>query len=327
MSGMIPFHLADRPAVWKPITVQRGAVSVAGGYQNKSILAESIDRAEADGTIHSWILLEKRTWLPKILGAKTYSDIQNVSVIDDLRKLCIDQDDEDDDDDPMEQLSSIGKAAKKCTPQPRPQTMSVVVRQRPECAVPDAGTLNVDVYLNPCTRGITKMKRPIYLRSDHLDWFTAYAADQMAFQGVVASTPSDGNLQSRAPNIEDVPGLHVGYAFNRGIWRGSFLEGDHANVVKEIGPDAMTDTTWSVLEQLHVGVDRSNRKEAARLLLIAWCKATLQGEGDAFGSQLALADPLATPPKRRRRSAKAMLSSAVAEDGPVSAAGAQASAE
>ena len=128
------------------------------------------------------------------------------------------------------------------------------------------------VYTPPARKN-----RVPHLRADCIHWLLAYAADELACQGVsCGDATSDGTPQKANCAIENV---HLEWNFASRVWDATFVGGHAQGEFLQFGP---TDVTPALLKKLR-GLDVANNwysksnsssnRMAAKEYVLMWCKA------------------------------------------------------
>ena len=309
---------------WHPATVVSGLVSITGGYNTQGMLAQSIEY-RMTGSTQVFVLLDKNAhWFLKGVGGGSTGkgELKEVTVMELVRdefnrKI---QEGEDataasagspaaaaaetqavvavgDDDDPMDQLDDLPTAAqapRKPTPK-KPDKDAVSNRRQ----VPQS----IDVPTRPACAGLgqqemtricayqSNVKGKFYIRSDCIDWLLAYAADELAYQGVEPSAPEPS---AAAANCPDVPDLHLEWDFDAKAWEGTFVAGTLAGTRRVVGVKDINEGMWRMLrtESKVENCCFSKRKpkdikNAAKSAAILWCAAVASGEERSFQDAIA----------------------------------------
>ena len=221
--------------------------------------------------------------------------------------------------DPMDQLEEIpnmhkpkvtakakakAKAQRKkkteCLLQRRMQPAPLEVATRPPCAASDADD-KTEIWIFQSDKGRLVSKRHdcgLFLRVDSIGWLLAYAADELKFQGVIATLP-DGGEQS--PNCDAVAGLCVEYDFgsNRfgGAWEAMFLVGELLGTQKRVLVTDLNRLMWQKLADISKvegylrHADYRQKKYAAKEFLILWCAALADAKPEAAELEAMMKSP------------------------------------
>ena len=152
------------------------------------------------------------------------------------------------------------------------------VPTRPPCVgKADDGETTIFVYTPPARKN-----RVPHLRVDCIPWLLAYAADELACQGVsCCDASSEGTPQKANCAIDNVS---LEWNFGSKTWVATFVGGHAQGEVLEFGPHHVTPP---LLKQLRV-LERANgwysksssysNKSAAKEYILIWCKAIHDGK-------------------------------------------------
>ena len=101
---------------------------------------------------------------------------------------------------------------------------------------------------------VLKTKKDLFVRSDHLGWLAAYAADEIATQGVDAL--NDPNESGKKPNVDDVPYLCVEWCFAKNVWEAEFLAGPFKGTKRRVSPKCVIFVQkWELLRKEQIAPD------------------------------------------------------------------------
>ena len=187
-----------------------------------------------------------------------------------------------DDYDPMEAMVALDSVAeavsdKKKQPKRRKVDRACVqelqVPTRPPCvATASQGETTVFVY----TPSARKNRVP-HLRADCIPWLLAYAADELACQGVSCGDAASEDMSQTANCAID--NVHLEWNFDSKKWDATFVGGHARGEFLQFGP---SDVTPALLKKLRVlecangwysKSSSSSNKNAAKEYVLIWCKA------------------------------------------------------
>ena len=240
---------------WRQAKMHHGQVNISGGFCAKPVEADC-QVVQMDGKTHRFIKLDKNTaWFLQGVGGNytRKGDLKAVSVIQELREGYADgstpagpaavaegddgdhdaDDDDDGDVDPMDALDAVVDNGPKCKRQKvRSEIKTLKMPLHPPCAGSHE-TTDVLVYSQS-----QKMNRPFFICADSIDWLLAYAADELALQGVKADTPADA--AKAGENCPEVAGLHLEWNFTKKAWHAEFVTGPFKGVARSFGTADLT---------------------------------------------------------------------------------------
>jgi hypothetical protein len=318
--------------------VVRDRIGIKGGYNKRAESAACIEYQSGD-TTHVFVELDKNApWFLKGVGGPKIQkgDLKPVQVIQLLRERFLEKlggrssDDaavaegdspavaasqsEDDNIDPMDAMDAMDEVAvtvaevlpQKKAPKPKPPTRDVCralaheleVPARPPCAGGDKGEKTiVYIYKRPgCDK---RSNGNLYLRTDSIEWLLAYAADELAFQGVESGSPDPSPTQ--ACNCPAVADLHLEWDFNAKAWEGQFVAGPLVGTTKCMSVKELNHGIWeglkdNTLVQSTFGHCKSplEKKSAVKDWVTMWCAAVARNESaefDAIMGSLATSSP------------------------------------
>ena len=195
---------------------------------------------------------------------------------------------------------SKGKGKGKAKQLFRMQPVQLEVATRPPCAASDADD-KTEIWVYQVDAGRKAARRSdcgLFLRVDFIGWLLAYAADELKFQGVIATIP-DGGEQS--PNCDAVAGLCVEYDFgsNRfgGAWEAMFLVGELLGTQKRVLVTDLNRLMWQKLADISKvegylrHADYRQKKYAAKEFLILWCAALADAKPEAAELEAMMKSP------------------------------------
>lgn len=315
---------------WRQVVCTNSLVNITGGFCNQNNVATSIDlqvQSPKGEVTQTFIKLDKNAqWFLKGTGGDCVQkgSLRAVTVLDEIRKEMADPTADvaaEDTPDPMDRLQAIVEAPRKANakakgaPKRQPLKSSVVqvrMPMRPLCAAPTSTDSRIiDLYRGPSVKSKPNCnwkQQVVYVRSDHISWLLAYAADQLYFQGV--EPPSSTPPQSRAPNCDEVAGLHVSWIFNVKQWEATFVSGPCAHETRTLGPSDIDRAMWRQLQESYANYGdydsygMEQKKMIAKDVLVRGCKSIANGWSDAFTSMLGAGHQgLETPPKKPRHAA------------------------
>jgi hypothetical protein len=187
---------------WRPVELYEGIVGVCGGFGgSKPWLANAIDVQSPTGPMRFMEVAKHFEWVVKaVAGPKAQrGDLKNVRVLDDVREKLLSARDQtaavaEDDEDPMaaldeldSQLVKVAKPRRGAMKRSVPEVVSLQMPTRPLCvgSTEDTGVTTIYVYWREEKARSDPKKRAVHIRTDCLDWFLSYAADEYHHQGIV----------------------------------------------------------------------------------------------------------------------------------------------
>ena len=319
---------------WHPVSIKHDRLSILGGYSSRPEAGTCLQYQVGD-RVDTFLELDKNAmWFLKgVGGGKTQKGyLKPVLVIDMIRhafKIKLTggaavADLPEEDVDPMDALDDItevvpeaktvvrkkkGNAKKETVKIKRklfrtePQQLEVATR--PACAASGLDDKTM-IWIYQGQQGRTNIKhvdKNLFLRVDSIDWLLAYAADELHFQGVEASSNDDkGSEQS--PNCTAVADLFVEYAFGINAWEATFVAGELAGTVKCVTVRDLNKDMWQKLKEVNkvdgylTTADFRERKSAAKEFLILWCEALAGAKPEAAEFEALAASPTKRGEKR-----------------------------
>jgi hypothetical protein len=228
--------------------------------------------------------------------------------------------------DPMDDLDDLPKSvAKPHVKAPRNKhTKKSEVRHfdmpmRPPCAAQGCTErVTLGVYRKPVAAHhkagtLTRNNTMLYLKSDCINWLLSYAADELHHQGIAATLDDDPmSPQSRSGNCTDIENLQLEWDFSGRGWTAKFVGGTFKGVTKEFYNRQLSGPIWDMLKDKYPEIgSRENsslhqKKQSAKLFVLAWCRAIVENTGDTFEAMWNLDDlaVLETPQKKPRLDTK-----------------------
>ena len=299
---MQPRPIAADATKWCDVSIKDAQITIKGGFNAKGELAESIQYKCDNNETHTFVALHKESiWFVKGVGGARKGDLKAVNVLTMIRHKLGDRDFQSVDSDtrpavagsdsqgsadaaeydPMDEMIALDsvaeavsiKTANKKRKVDRASVQELQVPTRPQCVgTASQGETTIFVYTPP-----TNKNRVPHLRVDCIPWLLAYAADELACQGVSCgdaaseSTPKKANCA-----IENV---HVEWNFDSKMWDATFVGGHAQGEFLQFGPN---DVTPALLKKLRVlecangwysKSSSSSNKNAAKEYVLIWCKA------------------------------------------------------
>jgi len=197
------------------------------------------------------------------------------------------------------------KAPKAPEPVRRALAQALEVPTRPPCADPSdtGGTTTVHLYRRALSD--KRVNARLYIRVDGIAWLLAYAADELAFQGV---QPCEDQSPPKAGNCTAVAGLRLEWDFNAKSWEGEFVTGPLEGTTRCIAVNQLTQGIWDKLKEasrvepstLHHRTSLE-RKAAAKEWMTMWCAAIARNEPDEFDALMRVLET-PSPPHGEKRS-------------------------
>ena len=308
---MQPRPLAANTTTWCDVSIKDAQITIKGGFNAKGELAESIQYKCANNETHTFVALHKEAqWFVKGVGGVRKGELKAVNVLTMIRQKAGSADFQSIDPetspavagsdshpavagsdsqgsadtadyDPMDEMIALDsvaeavsiKTANKKRKVDRASVQELQVPTRPQCVgTASQGETTIFVYTPP-----TNKNRVPHLRVDCIPWLLAYAADELACQGVSCGdaiadcTPKKANCA-----IENV---HLEWNFESKMWDATFVGGHAQGEFLQFGP---SDVTPALLKQLRVlelangwysKSSSSSNKSAAKEYVLIWCKA------------------------------------------------------
>ena len=308
---MQPRPLAADATKWCNVSIKDAQITITGGFNTKGELAESIQYKCANNVTNIFVALHKEAqWFVKGVGGARKGELKAVNVLTMIRQKASEADFQSIDSetspavagsdsgpavagsdsqgsavsaeyDPMDEMIALDSVAEaisiktstKKRKVDRASVQELQVPTRPQCVgTASQGETTIFVYTPP-----SRKNRVPHLRSDCIPWLLAYAADELACQGVSRDdAASDCTPQKANCAIENV---HVEWNFASKMWDATFVGGHAQGEFLHFGP---SDVTPALLKQLRV-LERANgwysksssssNKNAAKEYVLIWCKA------------------------------------------------------
>ena len=303
---------------WEPVAVVGGIVNIKGGYNRSGKRGSSISY-QVDNTIHVFVELDKNAeWFLKGVGGTKIQkgELKAVRALQMIRELfqkkletepdaaaAVDQEqlsavagsqsesrEQDGDFDPMDQmddLEAVAPLSKKVKPPKTEPPKSVVqeleVPTKPQCTGCDRnGKTVVFVYRSSDKRS----NGSYYLRMDCLGWLLAYAADELAFQGIDQAIPEP--TPNPAGNCSEVVDLRVEWDFDAKAWDATFVAGALVGTTRRMSISDLDRHVWDRLRQQSPtqmvtfrNASQLGKKQGLREFMVLWCGAIARGEAAA----------------------------------------------
>ena len=302
---MQPRPLAADATKWCDVSIKDAQITIKGGYNARGELAESIQYKCANNETHTFVALHKEAqWFVKGVGGARKGELKAVNVLTMIRQKAGEADFQPIDSqgidsgpavagsdsqgsadpadyDPMDEmiaLDSVGeavsiKASNKKRKVGRAIVQELQVPTRPQCVgTASQGETTIFVY-TPAAR----KNRVPHLRVDCIPWLLAYAADELACQGVsCGDATSDCTPQKANCAIENV---HLEWNFDLKMWDATFVGGIARGEFLQFGPSDVTPALLKHLRVLELAngwyskSSSSSNKSAAKEYVLIWCKA------------------------------------------------------
>ena len=169
------------------------------------------------------------------------------------------------------------------------------VPSRPRCVGSDKDHKTVVWVYRKAKEENGEKKRNLYLRLDCIEWLLAFAADELACQGVQAASPV--GTSDQIANCTAVADVHVEWDFSANAYVGKFVAGPRVGTTRRINQHDFNQELWdelgkkSVVNGYWYRATPLERKCALKEWMILWCAAIARGEEKKFES---LMDSLAT---------------------------------
>ena len=296
---------ATNATKWTDVSIKEAQIIIAGGFNAKGELAQSIQYKCTDNVTHTFVALHKEAqWFVKGVGGVRKSDagLKAVNVLTMLRQKAghgdfkpIDSEPspavagsdsqtsaDGDDYDPMDAMVALDSVAeavsekKKSTKRRKVDRASVQELQvptRPQCVgTASQGETTVFVYTPPNGKN-----RVPHLRADCISWLLAYAADELACQGVSCGDAASEDMSQTANCAID--NVHLEWNFDSKKWVATFVGGHAQGEVFQFGPSDVTPALLKKLRALELAngwyskSSSSINKSAAKEYVLIWCKA------------------------------------------------------
>ena len=324
---------------WEPVAVVGGIVNIKGGYNRSGKRGSSISY-QVDNTIHVFVELDKNAeWFLKGVGGTKIQkgDLKAVLALELIRELfkkkletepdaeaAVDQEqlsavagsqsesqEQDEDFDPMDQMDDLeavvplskGGKPPKIKP-PKAVVQELEVPTKPRCTGCDRdGKTVVFVYRSSDKRSNGRY----YLRVDCIEWLLAYAADELAFQGVDQAIPEP--TPSPAGNCSEVADLRVEWDFDAKAWDATFVAGALVGTTRRMSISDLDKHVWDRLRQQSLtqmatfhNASQLGKKQGLREFMVLWCGAIARGEAAAREfNALWCAANASSPPRGEKR--------------------------
>ena len=294
---------------WHEVTVEDGHVTIKGGYNNHAEIAPCI-RYQVNGKTRTFVLVDKNApWFLKGVGGKDTQkgDLKPVDVLKVLRQRFQShaespphpavaeegsQESEQyvDPMDAMDQLPGVQpkKAPKKASKVPKPDLARTLVQEitvptRPKCAGLDQeAPTTVCVYRRPSQE--KRGNSALYLEVKDVAWLLAYAADELAFQGVEAASPEP----EQAGNCPAVADLYLEWDFDAKAWEGRFVAGEQKGDAMRMSITDLSGEVWDKLRDHDLvqgyfsKASILDKKNAAKEFVTMWGAAIVGNDDNAL---------------------------------------------
>ena len=295
--------LAADTTKWCDVSIKEAQIMITGGFNAKGELAESIQYKCADNVTHTFVALHKEAqWFVKGVGGARKGELKAVNVLTMIRQKAgqgdykpIDSEPspavagsdsqtsaDAADYDPMDAMIALDSVAEAVADKKtsskrrkidRASVQELQVPTRPQCVdTASQGSTTVFVYTPPARKN-----RVPHLRVDCIPWLLAYAADELACQGVsCGDAASDGTPQKANCVIDNV---HLEWNFDSKKWDATFVGGHAQGEVLQFGPSDVTPALLKKLRALELAngwyskSSSSSNKSAAKEYVLIWCKA------------------------------------------------------
>jgi len=253
---------------------------------------------------------------PGIAVAEAVEEDDDAAVAEGVPDTAV-AEDATDEVDPMDAMDGMVAVATKpkptqptkpTKPKPKKEALSravvheLEVPTRPPCAGGDTGDTTC-VYVYRRAKSDKRSNSNLFLQTDCLEWLLAYAADELALQGVEAESPEPSPLAGNCPAVAD---LHLEWDFSAKAWEGKFVAGPLVGTTRCMAVKDLHQGIWERLRggslvQGSLAMCRSSieKKSAAKEWMTMWCAAIARGESTEFDSILAPATP--SPPRGEKR--------------------------
>jgi hypothetical protein len=233
---------------------------------------------------------------------------------DDTQEADVDTDPMDAKDDVEEVEATMSQLLpQKKVPKPKPPraqeegralALAVEVPTSPPCVPRGTTVRQTTIHLYRRAAGDKRSNGRLYLRTDHLDWLFAYAADELAFQGVQASpadpTPQPGNCSA-------VAGLRLEWDFSAKAWEGAFVTGPLAGTTRRMAVHDLNQRIWDKLKEeslvegpLILPCNTRARKDAGKEWVTMWCAAIARNDYAELEALMGEPEASSTSPGAKR---------------------------
>jgi len=288
---------------WCDVSIKEAQIIIKGGFNARGELAQSIQYKCADNDTHTFVALHKEAlWFYKGAGGVKKGELKAVNVLAMIRQKASGSDFQSIDSetspavagsdsqgsadaadyDPMDEMIALDSVAdavvipsKKKRKVDRASLQELQVPTRPPCVGTESqGETTIFVY-TPSGR----KNRVPHLRVDCIPWLLAYAADELACQGVSVScgdAASEGTPQKANCSIDNV---HLEWNFDSKKWDATFVGGHAQGEFLEFGPRDITPALLKKLRELELAngwyskSSSSINRSAAKEYVLIWCKA------------------------------------------------------
>ena len=289
---------------WTDVSIKEAQIMITGGFNAKGELAQSIQYKCTDNVTHTFVALHKEAqWFVKGVGGVRKSDagLKAVNVLNMLRQKAgqgdfkpIDSEPspavagsdsqtspDGDDYDPMDAMVALDSVAEAVSTQKknnkrrkvdRACVQELQVPTRPPCvATASQGETTVFVYTPP------NKKKSLHLRADCISWLLAYAADELACQGVSCGDAASEDMSQTANCAID--NVHLEWNFDSKKWVATFVGGHAQGEVFQFGPSDVTPPLLKKMRALDLvngwysKSSTSINRIAAKDYVLIWCKA------------------------------------------------------
>ena len=298
--------MQPRPVVadttkWCNVSIKAAQITIKGGFNTKGELAEAIQYKCADNETHTFVALHKEAlWFYKGAGGVKKGELKAVNVLAMIRQKASGSDFQSIDSetspavagsdsqgsadaadyDPMDEMIALDSVAdavvipsKKKRKVDRASLQELQVPTRPPCVGTESqGETTIFVY-TPSGR----KNRVPHLRADCIPWLLAYAADELACQGVsCGDAASEDTPQNANCAIDNV---HLEWNFDSKQWGATFVGGHAQGEFLEFGPRDITPALLKKLRELELAngwyskSSSASNKSAAKEYILIWCKA------------------------------------------------------
>ena len=287
---------------WRDVSIADAQITIKGGFNAKGELADSIQYKCADNVTHTFVALHKEAqWFYKGVGGVRKGELKSVNVLAMIRQRASEADFQPitsetspaaaggdsqssadaADDDPMEAMVALDSVAEALSNRSstkkrkvnRASVQELQVPTRPQCVdTASEGQTTIFVYTPP-----TRKNCVAHLRVDCIPWLLAYAADELACQGVsCCDAASDSTPQKANCAIDNV---HLEWHFDSKHWVATFVGGHAQGEFLEFGPRDITPALLKKLRALELAngwyskSSSESNKSAAKEYSLIWCKA------------------------------------------------------
>jgi hypothetical protein len=234
-----------------------------------------------------------------------------------------------------EVASAIASLVKPTQPSRKPNApvrralvKAIEVPTRPPCADPSGsgGTTTVYIY----RRSVTEKRGngALYIRVADIGWLLAFAADELALQGIQRSHDQSPPKTANCPAVAD---LHMEWDFAWKGWEATWIRGALDGVTRRLAVNQLTPAMWDKLKEVEAaeGLKRyyhstTQRMDGAKALLTMWCAATARGDSAEFDALMPTPEDMSPCGVKRKLATDAYA--AVVDAAVADAAGADAEA-